>query len=162
MFQSSSVGPVVGFRLARRIGGQLISNDRFRPDVVSKKKSKKKKAKQKKQSVPAHLQEAAETRTAVATNVAWMLSLMSTLMAEGIGLICRWYTALVEPVDLLTVLSRIMLFVALISGIVTLIMIPLVYRFNKTKPPAFIVQLAVLAGGLPLAVLLIQYLTVPR
>lgn len=86
---------------------------------------------------------------------------MSTLMAEALGLVCRWYTTLVEPVELLTVLSGIMLFVAVISGAMTLGMIPIVYRFNKTRPPVFIVQLAVLAGVLPMVVLILQYLTTP-
>ena len=82
---------------------------------------------------------------------------MATLMAETLGLACRWYTAFVEPVELLTVLSSIMLFVALIAGMVTLVLIPVVYKFSKTRPPGFIVQLAVVAGGLPAIVVLVQY-----
>lgn len=130
--------------------------------AVSKKKKKQKNKRTPKTSsrttVAPHLQEAAESRTAVAATVAWMLSLMATLMAEALGLICRYYTAFVEPVELLTVLSSIMLFVALIAGLVTLCMIPVVFKFSKVRPPGFIVQLAVIAGGLPVIVVVVQYL----
>ena len=83
---------------------------------------------------------------------------MATLIAEGIGLICRWYTSFVQPVELLTVLSGILLLVAVVAGTVTLIMIPVVYSFSKIRPPMFITQVAVLAGVLPLAVVVMQFL----
>lgn len=127
-----------------------------------KKKSKGKQRKGESQSGPrrlktqASIQEAAENRTAVAANVAWMLSLMSTVAAEGIGLACRWYTSLVEPVELLTVLSGVMLFVAVISGTLTLVMIPVVLKFSKARPPAIIVQIAVVAGALPILVVFLR------
>jgi hypothetical protein len=126
--------------------------------MSKKKKNKtKRKSTRKTKPVPTHLQEAAEDRTAVAANVAWMLSLMSTLTAETLGLVCRWYTILVEPVDLLTVLSTVMLFVAVVSGIVTLIMTPIVLRSARTRPPSVIVRVAIFAGGLPLVVVVFQY-----
>lgn len=99
-----------------------------------------------------------ENRSAVAANVAWMLALISTLMAEAIGLVCRWYTTFVKPVELLTVLSGILLLVAFVSGIVTLAMIPVVHKLSRARPPQFITQLAVLAGGLPLVVVALQTL----
>jgi len=126
-----------------------------------KKKSKPKKkatsARHKTETAADHLR-AAESRSAVAANVAWMLALMSTLIAEAIGLMCRWYTSFVEPVELLTLLSGILLLVAVVSGTVTLLMIPVVYSFSKTRPPMFITQVAVIAGVLPLAVVVVQFL----
>ena len=143
-------------------GSPLVVLDCGACDVKKKKKAKKKGAKAKStrpdvQRASAAV-ETAESRSAVAANVAWMLALISTLMAEAIGLVCRWYTAFVEPVELLTVLSAILLLVALVSGLVTLGMIPVVYKLSSLRPPAFITQLAVLAGGLPLAVVLMQYI----
>lgn len=98
-----------------------------------------------------------ESKTAVAANVAWMLSLMSTILAEAIGLACRWYTTLVEPIELLAVLSGVMLFVALISGISTLALIPVVLRVGKTRPPGSLIQIALFAGALPMLVIGLQY-----
>lgn len=124
-------------------------------------KKKKKKPNKAKRDTPKELQEAAESRTAVAANVAWMLSLLSTIAAEVIGLVCRWYTVLVEPVDILTVLSGVMLFVALIAGVVTLGMIPLVLKFNKKRPPSGLIRIALVAGSLPMVALALQQF-VPR
>lgn len=129
---------------------------------MSKKKKGKRKAK--KRSTPAtttqsqRLQQAAETRSAVAATVAWMLSLMSTITAEVLGLACRWYTVLVEPSDLLTVLSTVMLFVAVIAGGITLLLTPVVLRIAKTRPPQSVVQVAVFAGVLPLIAVALQQL----
>ena len=130
---------------------------------MSKKQTRRKKAPSGKsfraQREAASLQEAAETRTAVAATVGWMLALMSTLTAEGIGLLCRWYTVLVEPQEVLTVISLVMLFVALISGLLTVGLIPVVLRVAKTRPPRVIVQVALIAGLLPVGVVLVQFLT---
>lgn len=119
-------------------------------------RAKGKKVRSKESAVTQDIQQAAETRTAVAANVAWMLALMSTVTAEAIGLACRWYTTLVEPVELLTVLSAVMLLVAVISGVLTLFMIPVVFKFSKVRPPTIILQIAILAGGLPIVVLVLQ------
>ena len=124
----------------------------------TKKKATKAQLKQRRgASQPEDYQQAAESRSAVAANVAWMLSLMSTVTAEAIGLCCRWYTSFVEHVDLLKVLSGIMLLVAFVSGLVTLALIPIVLKFNKLRPPAIVLQTALLAGGLPIIVVVAQY-----
>ena len=82
---------------------------------------------------------------------------MSTITAEVIGLLCRWYTTLVEPIELLLVLSGVMLFVALVAGLITLALIPIVLRVGQTRPPASIVQVALFAGSLPMLVIGLQY-----
>lgn len=105
------------------------------------------------------IQEAAESRTAVAATVGWMLALMATLTAELIGLLCRWYTILVEPRELLTIISVVMLFVAFIAGTLTVGLIPVVTRVAQTRPPRAIVKLAIVAGSLPIGVVLVQFLT---
>ena len=84
---------------------------------------------------------------------------MSTLVAEVMGFLSRLYTKLVEPNDLLTVMGAIMLFVALIAGLVTLGLTPVVLKLAKKRPPQVIVQLACVAGALPILVILLQYLS---
>ena len=122
------------------------------------KKTKKKRKAKKAKPVPRHLVEAAESRSALSATVAWTLSLMSTLVAEVIGFLSRLYTKMVEPNDLLTVMGAIMLFVALVAGVVTLVLTPVVLKLAKKRPPNVIVQLACIAGALPIVVILIQYL----
>lgn len=123
---------------------------------MNRKKRKKKQSTAR--PAPSHLQLAAEDRTAVAATVAWMLSLMATIVAEISGMLCRWYTVFVEHVELVRVLSFVLLFVALIAGVMTLVMTPIVLRVSKERPPSTIVQIAIVAGSLPLLALGLQML----
>jgi len=122
------------------------------------KKTKKRKPKKPK-PVPRHLIEAAESRSALSATVAWTLALMSPLAAETIRFLSRLYTKVVEPNELLTVMGAVMLFVALVAGVITLILTPVVLKLAKKRPPSVIVQLACIAGALPILVILLQYLS---
>ena len=121
---------------------------------MAKKKKKKKPAKR----VPNDLQAAAESRSELAAKVAWSLTLLSTLAAEAMGFVCQLYVRFAEPVTLLQVLGGVMLFVALVAGVVTLLLTPLVLKLAKTRPPSSIVLTAIVAGVLPLVVVVFQYL----
>ena len=92
----------------------------------------------------------------MAANVGWMLSLMATLIAEAIGLVCRWHTVFAEPIPMISLLSGVMLFVALISGLVTLVMIPVVLKVNSQRPPSALIQISIFAALLPMVVILFQ------
>lgn len=130
---------------------------------MSKKKKSKGRAKvRERRSIPPDLQLAAESRTALSVTVAWTLVLMSTLAAEGIGFLCQLYTRFVGVNELLTVLGAVMLFVALVAGFVTLLLTPLVLKIAQTRPPTLIVQIAYVAGILPIVVLTLQYVTGQR
>ena len=120
-------------------------------------KSKAKLSKNRKKPVPQHLIEAAESRSALSATVAWSLSLVSTLAAEALGFVCELYSKFVEEIEVLQVLGAIMLFVALIAGVITLLLTPLVLALSKQRPPLVIVQTAVVAGALPIVVIAAQY-----
>lgn len=125
---------------------------------TAKSSSKKKGARKSSASISPELQRAAEGRTAEAATVAWMLSLMATILAEVVGMLCRWFTVLVEANERLQLLSVVMLFVALLAGIITLVMTPVVLRLSKVRPPSAIIQLAVVAGVLPLVAVVLRSL----
>ena len=95
------------------------------------KKTKRKKKKKTVKAIPKDLVEAAESRTAMAANVAWSLTLMSTIAAEALGFICQAYAKFVNNIDVLRALGAIMLFVALASGVVTLILTPVVLKVSQ-------------------------------
>ena len=101
---------------------------------------------------------AAESRTALSVTVAWTLCLMSTLAAEAIGFCCQAYTQFVANHRVVEVLGAVMLFVALVAGLVTLVLTPFATRLAKTRPPLVLVQLAYIAGVLPMVALVLQYL----
>ena len=95
----------------------------------------------------------------MSVTVAWTLALMSTLTAESLGVLCQLYVRFVGENQVLLVLGAVMLFVALTSGCVTLLLTPLASRIAKTPPPKLIVQVAYLAGALPIVTLLLQYVS---
>ncbi len=101
-------------------------------------------------------QRAAESRTAVAATVAWMLALMATVFAEVLGLTCQLYTRMAENLAVVRVLATVMLFVACLAGLITLVMTPIVLHVAEKRPPRMIVLVAVLAGSLPLLVIILQ------
>ena len=97
-----------------------------------------------------------ESRGAVAANVLWMLSLMATLAAEAVGVACQVYYAVVDQAEIIRVMGSVMLAVAFLCGLATLVLIPVVLKVTKTRPPSLIVQVAALAGILPIVTLAIR------
>ena len=106
----------------------------------------------------AHLeyQREAESRTAVAATVAWMLALMATVFAEVLGLACQLYMVIGENLEVVRMAASVMLFVACLAGLITLVMIPIVLHVAEKQPPRVIVLLAAMVGSLPLFVILWQ------
>ena len=86
-----------------------------------------------------------EDRRSVAVTVAWMLGMLVTLLAEFIGIIANGMH--------LTMLPQLMLFVAVVGGVVTMALLPLVYRFRAVPPPRSISVFSVLVSVLPIVVL---------
>lgn len=129
---------------------------------MAKNQSKRRKKNRKQRTVPMDLQLAAESRSALSATVAWTLSLMATLAAEGIGLLSKLYTQFIGDNEVLLVLGAVMLFVALIAGLVTLLLTPLVLKLAKTRPPRVVIQVAYVAGGLPIVALFLQYVSAAR
>jgi len=103
--------------------------------------------------------DANESRPAVALTVAWMLSCMST--AVGIlTILALQLLMLAFPVAQggkhpLAQVSGVLLFVALITGVVCLAFTPLVYRVRKAPPPSSITAGAILIGIAPIILLII-------
>jgi hypothetical protein len=82
-----------------------------------------------------------------------MLAAMTTLGAEVVGGLLRVVPSLVAdaPTSLVP-FSNVMLFAAAVTGIVCLLLTPLVYRFRSTPPPTVVTVLAVTVSVLPLAI----------
>ena len=105
------------------------------------------------------LPDADESRPAVALTVAWMLSCMSTAVGM-LTILALQLLMLAFPVAQggkhpLAQVSGVLLFVALITGVVCLVFTPLVYRVRKTPPPSSITAGAVLIGIAPVILLII-------
>jgi hypothetical protein len=125
-------------------------------DVPAKKK-RKNKAKQRRRLAKASLP--IEDRRSEAVTVAWMLAIIATLGAEIVGgvslLVTSDWNASAETRSLL---PGLMLFIAVVTGVICLLLTPLVHRFRRDPPPAPIQYVAVTASVLPILVAIMMLL----
>ncbi len=110
-------------------------------------------------SPPAQLPDAGESRGAVALTVAWMLTCASTAVAMVV-VTSLWLVSLAFPLagpraHPLVVVAGMLLFVALATGMLCLLLTPLAYRVRKGTPPLAIGAAAVLIGLSPLVTLIV-------
>lgn len=85
----------------------------------------------------------------------WMTSVLATVLSQIIVLVFR-LLLLVGSSPALLLLSNVMLLVAAVTGVVCLIVTPIVYRWRDTPPPRAITQFAIVAGSLPIVVLVVM------
>jgi hypothetical protein len=101
----------------------------------------------------------AEDRTVVAVTVVWMLTLVCSLAAELVLLVClalaRLLGAPSDAPSLAQVTAGALLLAALVTGVFCLALTPLVWRMRHIKPPLAIVAAAVLVGLAPLVTLVV-------
>ena len=94
-----------------------------------------------------------EDRRAEAVTVAWMLTMVATLGAQVVGagvLVLLRFMA--DPPQSLQAFPGLMLFTAAITGLICILLTPLVYRFRRVPPPPGITTLAVTVSLLPLVI----------
>ena len=103
-----------------------------------------------------------ESRQSVAVTVAWMLSLLVTLAAEVIA-IPATIIAKANPQPLgeglnTAHLGDLFLFVSLVTGLMTVGLVPLVYRVRAVPPPQAIMVVALVAGAVPPITMVLRWL----
>jgi len=103
-----------------------------------------------------------EERSAEAATVFWMLCALFTFCAEVVRLAAKAYLSHAGDVDPATtgleLLPYITLGIGVVSGIICLVLTPIVYRVRKTAPPRLVTLVVVLISLAPLATLLLQSL----
>jgi hypothetical protein len=105
------------------------------------------------------LPDANESRAAVALTVAWMLTCMSTAAALFVVLALRLlmlaFPAAAGGAHPLQRTAGMFLFVALMTGVLCLILTPLVYRARMSPPPRAVTVGAVLIGIAPIVLMIV-------
>jgi hypothetical protein len=96
----------------------------------------------------------AESPSSKGVTVFWMTSLLATVLSQIVALALRLLLLLGSAPPLL-LLSNVMQLVAVVTGVVCLLVTPIVYRVRDTPPPRAITQFAVVAGLLPIVVLIV-------
>lgn len=104
--------------------------------------------------------EGLETRGAVAVTVAWMLTLMATLLAVAGTILTRLLASWAKPEagepNLLLVLPGLLLFTGIVSGSICLALTVAANRLRRRAPPRAITVFAVAACVLPWVLLILS------
>ena len=96
-----------------------------------------------------------ETKAADAVTVAWMLAVTCALMCEVSTGLLRAYLTFVPDGPKVALLAELLLFAALVAGIVSLLILPVVLKVRRLAPPRPVTIVSVVVGVAPL----IAYLT---
>jgi len=98
-----------------------------------------------------------ESRASVAVTVAWMLTLLVSVLALLVAAIIFFVTQTVALAPAasrqLAALEGLMTITAAITGVLCLVLTAAVYRVRREPPPIAITVAAVIAGVLPMALL---------
>ena len=96
-----------------------------------------------------------ETRAAEIVTIAWMLSVMVTLMGE-LASIAAWVFG--RTYQGLVFLAIFLFFTSLVTGVFSLVMAFVALRVRQTPPPKGIIVFSLVVGGTPLAYLLLNWI----
>ncbi|UUO05673.1 hypothetical protein M4951_20140 [Blastopirellula sp. J2-11] len=98
-----------------------------------------------------------ELRAADSMTIFWMLCGVTTLLAE-IAIICVqgsiWASG--EPSPQLEAISMLLLMVAMVTGTISVLLIPVVLQQRRSAPPKAIVRAMVVIGLLPWVAFFVQ------
>lgn len=101
--------------------------------------------------------EARESQSAVASTVAWLLSALATLLALIVSVVAQLIYQQNGSQKTLAAI-HMMLFSAVVTGIVTLVLTKVVHSARKTAPPKNVTIGAVTIGLVPLLVYALMWL----
>ena len=107
-------------------------------------------ARSKKTARPAIVTEPPESSRSIAATVGWMLATLITLVGivavSGLLIAARSIT----PNESLVMLSRLLLFAAAISGLMSLVFLAVTWKVREIRPPTAIVVFSVIIALTPL------------
>lgn len=95
----------------------------------------------------------ADLRRGEVVTVAWSLTVLTTLGAQIFAGLAALIGAMWAEATAITILFRLLIVSAAIAGVLSLILLPMVYRFRQDRPPTAIVVASLLIAAAPLAVI---------
>jgi hypothetical protein len=97
-----------------------------------------------------------EDRTVEFFTIAWMLSVFTTLVCELSAVAATWYLRSHPQAVRIEVLASILVFASLVIGMLSLVLMAVVFRFRSTRPPHGISVFALVVGAAPGLLLLLR------
>ena len=123
--------------------------------MANKKTKSKKKSKASGNKSKAGSATSPENSRAESITVFWTTSILATVIGEVGGLATRSILVFMEePYPPLELLSGLLLMISCVTGLVSMALLPLVYRWRREPPPWPIVRFAIVAAVLPFVILI--------
>lgn len=123
--------------------------------MANKKTKSKRKTKASSNKSKAGSATSPENSRAESITVFWTTSILATVIGEVGGLATRSILVFMdEPYPPLELLSGLLLMISCVTGLVSMALLPLVYRWRREPPPWPIVRFAIVAAVLPFVILI--------
>jgi hypothetical protein len=100
----------------------------------------------------------AESRGAEAITVAWTVSLTAVLLCNLMAVAAHVLSTLIPVAGQLQLVENLVLLSGALIGLVSLLLVPVVYRLRRTAPPPGFVMFGVLISLAPLVVVIGQFM----
>lgn len=109
-------------------------------------------------SAPGHKPSArsGETSAVDATTIAWTVSVTMVLICDIAAIAAHFYVQSHRSAHNMAMLRELMLFAGAVTGIVSLLLLPVVFRVRRTPPPSGVTVFAVCAAAAPILALIVR------
>jgi len=97
-----------------------------------------------------------ESRAAEAVTAFWVMSVVTVFLCDLAAAAARWYTRANPNQEKMAILAGLLLFAATATGIISLLLMPLVYRARREPPPRGFVVFAVVVGVMPILIAVVS------
>ena len=97
-----------------------------------------------------------EDRVTEFLTVTWMMTVVTVLVCELGTVAATWYVRLRPESERIAILAGLLMFAALVIGLMSLGLLVLVLRRRRVPPPQGIVVFAAVVGAAPLVALLVS------
>lgn len=100
------------------------------------------------------LRQTGETRLADMLTICWMITVMQVLLFEVATVAFRWYFHANPDNKQLGAFADLLYLCTVLGGCISILLLPIVWKVRRVKPPIPIVLFALAAAGLPIALLM--------
>lgn len=97
-----------------------------------------------------------EDRVTEFLTVAWMLSVFTTLVCELSAVAATWYLRSNPEAVSITALASTLIFAALVIGLLSLVLMAIVWKMRRVRPPSGISVFSLVVGAAPGLLLILR------
>jgi hypothetical protein len=97
-----------------------------------------------------------ESRAAEFMTVGWLLTTLTTLVCEVVGAAATWFAQRNPQAVGIAALATVLLFAAVITGALALLLLAVAWKLRTVKPPRGITVFAVFVSAAPLVMLFLE------